>query len=576
LNNINQKNIKKELSVVDFFCGAGGFSEGFRQQGFKNILGIDNWQPAINTYNHNYKHSFKTKDILDFYDNIEDIHDLPNSDVILGSPPCVSFSSSNKSGKADKSLGLKLTESFLRVVTVKKFQKSSTLKAWFMENVENSKKHLKDKYSFSDLNLKDWAKENGINPESTAINIADNNCIINSADYGSYQSRKRLISGELIHQGKLIIPKKTHSKNYTDGLELYKTLGVFKKSFPNPFFNDLNKNVIDPTYNLELKAKDLTDHFYDTGIYESEWESSKFLKTNHPFMGKMSFPENELNPSRTVTATKIANSRESIIYKSEVNRKGNGEYRTPTVREVGCLMGFPISYQFLGSEHTKWRLVGNAVCPSVSRALARVVREELNCTVSENIIESDVNIEEIFNLNNFNLKEFNNPPKKNKGARFRRHPFKTDNITVALSNYDVKINEKLIGNWRSTVFYGTGDGFGIDEFPDGFFKKLEPVIINEFLDGKRFIKLINNGFSSKVASKDILQDMYEKQTSVDSYYNPIKLIEELKSIIDEFDQNDEMFIVANSKVFKKEKVSKKQLYALYAINKIVSITNNKN
>jgi hypothetical protein len=37
-----------------------------------------------------------------------------------------------------------------------------------------------------------------------------------------------------------------------------------------------------------------------------------------------------------------------------------------------------------------------------------------------------------------------------------------------------------------------------------------------------------------------------------------------------------MFIVANSKVFKKEKVSKKQLYALYAINKIVSITNNKN
>jgi DNA (cytosine-5)-methyltransferase 1 len=575
LNNINQKNIKEELSVIDFFCGAGGFSEGFRQQGFKTILGIDNWQPAINTYNHNYKHSFKTKDILDFYDNIEDIHLLPNSDVILGSPPCVSFSSSNKSGKADKSLGLKLTGSFLRVVAVKKFQKNSVLKAWFMENVENSKKHLKEEYSFIDLNLTDWARENGIDPETTAIKMVDNNCIINSADYGSYQSRKRLISGEIINKGKLIIPQKTHSKNYTDGLELYKTLGAFKKSFPNPFFNDLNKKVLDPSYNLELKAKDLTDHFYDTGIYESEWESSKFLKTNHPFMGKMSFPENELNPSRTVTATKIANSRESIIYKSEVKRKGNGEYRTPTVREVACLMGFPISYQFLGSEHTKWRLVGNAVCPSVSRALAIVVREQLNHPFLDNVIGQNFNIEDVTNLNKFNFKEFNNPPKKNKGARFRRHPFKTDNITVALSNYDVKINEKVIGNWRSTVFYGTGDGFGIDEFPDGFFKKLEPVIINEFLDGKRFIKLINNGFSSKVASKDILQDMYEKQASVDGYYNPIKLIEELKSIIDEFDPNDEMFIVASSKVFKKEKVSKKQLYALYAINKIVSITNNK-
>jgi DNA (cytosine-5)-methyltransferase 1 len=576
LDNTNQVNIKKELSVIDFFCGAGGFSEGFRQQGFKNILGIDNWQPAINTYNHNYKHSFKTKDILDFYDNIEDIHLLPNSDVILGSPPCVSFSSSNKSGKADKSLGLKLTESFLRVVAVKKFQKNSVLKAWFMENVENSKKHLKEEYSFIDLNLTDWAKENGINPETTAIKMVDNNCIINSADYGSYQSRKRLISGEIINKGRLIIPKKTHSKNNIDGLEEYKTLGAFKKIFPNPFINDLNKKVLDPSYKLELKAKYLTDHFYDTGIYESEWESSKFLKTNHPFMGKMSFPENELNPSRTVTATKIANSRESMIYKSEVKRKGNGEYRTPTVREVACLMGFPISYQFLGSEHTKWRLVGNAVCPSVSKALARVVREELNYAVAENIIQNDINIEDILNLNNFNIKEFNNPPQKNKGARFRRHPFKTDNITVALSNYDVKINEKVIGNWRSTVFYGTGEGFRIDEFNEGFFKELEPLMIDKFSDGKRFIQVINNGFSSKVASKEILQDMYEKQTSIDNYFNPIKLIHELKYIIEEFDLNNEMFIVENNKIFKKEKVSKKQLYALYAINKIISITNNKN
>ena len=401
-----------ELSVIDFFCGAGGFSEGFRQQGFKIILGVDNWQPAINTYNHNYKQKFKTKDILDFYENIDDINSLPNSDVILGSPPCVSFSSSNKSGKADKSLGLKLTESFLRVVAVKKFQTNSVLKAWFMENVENSKKHIKEEYSFIDLNLKGWAAENGFDPKSIAIKMVENNCIINSADYGSYQSRKRLISGEIIQEGKLIIPNKTHSKNNTDGLEKYKTLGDFKKLFPNPFLNDLEKKIKDPSYDLEIKAKLLTDHFYDTGIYESEWESSKFLKTNHPFMGKMSFPENELNPSRTVTATKIANSRESMIYKSEMERKGNGEYRTPTVREVACLMGFPISYQFLGSEHTKWRLVGNAVCPSVSRALARVIREQLNLSILDNIIENNIDIEDITNLNQFNLKEFNNPPKK--------------------------------------------------------------------------------------------------------------------------------------------------------------------
>ena len=173
------------------------------------------------------------------------------------------------------------------------------------------------------------------------------------------------------------------------------------------------------------------------------------------------------------------------------------------------------------------------------------------------------------------MKEFNNPPKKNKGARFRRHPFKTDNITIALSNYNVKTNEKEIGNWRSTVFYGTGEGFGIDEFHENYYQKLEPLI-NSFSDGKKFIKIINNGFSEKIAPKNILQDMYEKQSSIGEYYNPIKLIEELKNLIETFDDNNEMFITKNTEVFKKEKVSKKQLYSLYAINKIVSITNNKN
>lgn len=563
-----------ELSVIDFFCGAGGFSEGFRQQGFNIVLGIDKWQPAINTYNHNFEKNFKAKDVLDFYNNIEEINLLPDTQIILGSPPCVSFSNSNKAGKADKTLGLKLTESFLRVVAVKKFQKNSALKAWFMENVTNSKKHLKKEYSFADLNLENWAKENNLNPNMTAIKIEDNNCVLNSADYGSFQSRKRLITGEIISKGKLIIPKKTHSKHPENNLLKHRTLGDFKGNFPSPFTKELNTHINDPSYDINLQLNLITDHFYDTGVYECESESSKFFKTNHPFMGKMSFPENDSNPSRTITATKIANSRESIIYKSEIDRFGDGEFRTATIREGACLMGFPITFQFLGSEPTKWRLVGNAVCPSVSKALAMVVREELNLKTIEDVISKKLNLEGVQNLNSFNIKEFNNPPMKNKGARFRRHPIKTDNITVALSNYDIKKNEKTIGKWRSTVFYGTGEGFGIEEFKEGDYEKLEPLISN-FSNGKHFIQIINNGFSEKIAHKDILQQMYEKQASVKEYYEPIKLIEVVKNLVEEFDPNNEFFIQGDNKIFKKDKVSKKQLYSLYAINKIATVTNNK-
>ncbi|OXB17377.1 DNA (cytosine-5-)-methyltransferase [Flavobacterium tructae] len=565
----------EKISVIDFFCGAGGFSEGFRQQGFEIILGIDKWQPAINTFNFNFNQNFKSKNILDYYDSIEEIDLLPNTEIIIGSPPCVSFSSSNKSGKADKALGLKLTESFLRVIAVKKHQKDSNLQAWYMENVENSKKHLKNKYTFYDLNLKEWAKKNGINPKKIAIKIEGNSSVLNSADYGSFQARKRLITGEIILKKKFIIPKKTHSKDGKNKLEIYKKLDDFRQNFPNPYSYSRNNDVIDPTYGIRIKAEFLTDQFYDTGVYKCDWETSKFRKINHPYMGKMSFPENPLKPSRTITATKISNSRESIIYKSELARIGDGEFRSPTVREAACLMGFPISYQFLGSENTKWKLVGNAVCPSVSRALAKDLRWYLNLENIQNIISTSINIDQTQNLNNFTLKTFDNPPKKNKGARFRRHTFKTDNITVALSNYDIKVNEKNVGKWRSTILYGTGEGFGIDEVKEGNYKSLEPIIINNFSDGKQFIEIINNGFSEKIADKYTLQKMYENKSSIQEFYDPVRLIDEVKSIIGKFDSNNEMFVQSNSKIFKKDKVSKKQLFALYAINKIVTTTNSK-
>ena len=146
---------KKKLTVIDFFCGAGGFSEGFRQLGFEILLGVDYWQPAIDTYNHNFNKEFETKNILDYSQSIEEIDALPNSDIIIGSPPCVSFSNSNKSGKADKSLGVKLTETFLKIVAVKKHQPNSKLKAWFMENVVNSRRYLQPSYTFHDLGLTD-------------------------------------------------------------------------------------------------------------------------------------------------------------------------------------------------------------------------------------------------------------------------------------------------------------------------------------------------------------------------------------------------------------------------------------
>lgn len=564
-----------KLRVIDFFCGAGGFSEGFRQMGYEIVYGFDHWKPAVDTYNHNFSLNCEVKNILDFKHSIDEIEKLPNTEIIIGSPPCVSFSSSNKSGNADKSLGVDLTETFLKIVAVKKHQPNSILKAWFMENVVNSKRYLQTAYTFKDLGLTEWANKNRISPLKIAIDLYENTTIINSADYGSIQARKRVISGEIIKKGKLIVPKTTHSEDGLDGKGKYLTIGKMKKNFPHPFTKKSDKKINDPQYQLQIPQNQLSDHFYDTGIYRVEWKFSKYWKTNHPFMGKMSFPENENKPSRTITATKIANSRESIIYKSELKRIGDGEYRLPTVREAAIIMGFPITYQFLGADNSKWRLVGNAVCCSVSRAFAKMVLEELRYTIPINLVlNSEPNIDGVTNLNTYKLKIFDKPPVKYQGSRFRRHAIKDGNLTVTLSNYDIEKNPKSAeGKWFTSIQYGTGKGFPIQKINDKFYKNIEELI-KEYEGGNEFLKYINNGFSEKICNAKELQKLYELQKSNSKYTEPTELVDTVQDLIEKLNIENIEVVQNKIKVFKhKDKVPVKQFFALYAINKISTIAN---
>jgi DNA (cytosine-5)-methyltransferase 1 len=446
-----------------------------------------------------------------------------------------------------------------------------------MENVTNSRNYLADYYTFNDLGLGDWAKKHRLSPNKKAIILKDNQPLINSADYGSYQARKRAISGEVINYQKLIIPKPTNTKSSKGDLPKWKTLGQLLKKMPSPTEQKINNIVTDPIYNeIKLAVSKLTDHFYDSGLYQSEWKQSKHYKTNHPFMGRMSFPENRDNPSRTVTATKSGTSREALIYKSEYQRTGNGEYRNPTIREIASVMGFPFTYQFLGTENSKWRLVGNAVCPSVSRAFAKDLKSLLEITPLEKLVlKIEPNLKDVINLNTFLEKQFDKQPKRNKNSRFRRQPLKDGNLTVTLSNYDIVKNNKPNNKWFTSIQYGTGEGFPTQEVKNEFYKKLEPIIL-KFKEGKNFLKIINNGFTEKIGTAKELQKYYELQVSNDYLSQPTVLVEEITHILNQINFEKNEFEQNETVVFKhKNKIPVNQLFALYAINKISSIANSK-
>jgi DNA (cytosine-5)-methyltransferase 1 len=566
-----------QLRVIDFFCGAGGFSEGFRQQGFEIVMGIDNWKPAVQTHNLNHNLNDITRNVLEFENDIELINALPNTEIIIGSPPCVNFSMSNRAGKADKSLGVRLIEAYLRVVAVKKHQPNSILQAWLMENVPNSRNFVQESYTFADLNLGEWAKSIGLKPTDDALRVKDNGGFFTASDYGSPQSRQRFICGEIVSTSKFPEPMMTHGKQADlFGVRPYITLGDIKQRMPSPISYKEDEQWQDPNYpNLVLRSSELSNHFYDTGLYAVEWEKARFFKVNHPFMGRMSFPEDENKPGRTVMATRSASTREALIFKSERNRKGDGEYRLPTIREVSTLMGFPYTYQFVGGEGTKWRLIGNAVCPHMAAALAKEIRKELDQNpipadkvVFPNIFRSNINIE---NLNNPKPISFNAPPKKKKGAKFRMHPFKDGNMTVSLTNFNPnkESSPKTNGKkWYCSVFLGSGKEFTVVNIPNSINLKVEKII-KDLPQGSRFMSDFKRQFKGKIGTYQQLQTLLESNLSSDGkILGPISLIEEIAKLTKAYDLKNETIEDVKLNGFKKDRFPKKQLFAIWAIGQI--------
>jgi hypothetical protein len=75
----------------------------------------------------------------------------------------------------------------------------------------------------------------------------------------------------------------------------------------------------------------------------------------------MAFPDPLDQPARTIMATFMRTSRETIIVSDDRSGRTSA-YRHPTVREAATIQGFPITYQLWGSSLSqRYKLIGNAV-----------------------------------------------------------------------------------------------------------------------------------------------------------------------------------------------------------------------
>lgn len=333
------------LTVGDVFCGAGGFSEGFSQAGFRIAWGIDNWKPAVETFRRNHPGAIALEaDVLTL-----DLADIQPVDVLVGSPPCVHFSLANKGGGGDREKGMELVRRYLEIVDQLK------PKYWVMENVPAIASDLEAEMAGDGF------------PLSSGTLQIPVRVVLDSAHFGTPQVRRRLFSGDFP------LP----SSGVAETSESLMTLEHVIHAFPSP--NSTNrapaKRVEDPVYShIEVPLPRLSDHFEDPRweLTRDELERSRFWKENNPVYGRMAFPDRLNRPSRTITATRTRGSRSTIVI--PFLSSTGPSMRTLTLRECASVQGFPITYQFWGSSISdKDFLVGNAVAPPVARAIAHEI-----------------------------------------------------------------------------------------------------------------------------------------------------------------------------------------------------------
>lgn len=509
------------MRVVDFFCGAGGFSEGFRQAGFEIVFAVDKWEPAVTTYKGNKPGVNVIQDdiIRISFLNDEEFEELvPDSEVIIGSPPCQAFSHSNKSGNGDKTLGIKLIEAYLRIVARKKAKPNSILRYWILENVPAVKEYIKKEYTAEELGLQGNII---LRPHDGAAGT------YNAKYFGAPTNRERYLCGEF----------PALQKTHTD--ETVVTLGQVLASLGKPTSRSRD-DIRDVNYpDLQMKRNDVSDHRYIYKLTRFEWETAKRLKQDKGYMGKMSFPENLDKPARTVMATMTASAREAMIL-----GYGENKYRLPTVREAASMMSFPIDYKFYGkSKATKHTLVGNAVPPKLSYAVAKAILLDAGEPIPKNYIpiHHDPNME-FFNLNGAKFPPREEKPRK-ADAKFKYHiPYLIlSTYRVELTNYHSDFEKNMI-KWDAEIHHSQGKNKAKVFTPD----------LSENIISPLYAERVKQYVAEKCAEATSFQRfqklfcMTTAQRTTEQQEGPYEVLEDIRQFIDTLLTDEEKAILIDT------------------------------
>ena len=398
---LNSKNSSNDnVTFVSLYSGCGGMDLGFLQAGMKCIKSLDYDVDAIKTLLHNLKVNAEICDLTNYDSSLIDL--ISTADILIAGPPCQGFSTAGKNNPFD--------ERNDHLVNVARIAGRAKPKVVLIENVKGI---LSPKNAIHLEKAKEILQGAGY---TLSMGIHD------ASDYGVAQSRKRvfilatktnspislsLICEERVNLADVLsnLDGNDNCKKFiqVDSLEYriaerimpgHKLSNVRRSrtslhtwEIPEVFgaVNEKEVSLLEtivklrrqkrrrPTGDADPVSIELLLQLFGPEIHalilsllEKKYlrQSDGFVDVTNTFNGKYwRLKWDDISPT---VHTRFGQPR----YFLHPN-----ENRGFTVREAATIQSFPNEFEFLGTENSKFRMIGNAVPPKLAKAIALDIKK---------------------------------------------------------------------------------------------------------------------------------------------------------------------------------------------------------
>lgn len=404
-----QNKKKDKFTFIDLFAGCGGFSEGFYKEGFKSLVHVDFDEAACLTLKERMKYYKYSEEEIEnsvicgdltkeeISDKIKKIIKNSKVDVLVGGPPCQSFSTVGRAQDPNS-------------------MKDDPRNYLFQNYLNILEKHMPKVFVFENVSGLLSAKPNGklifpqiIKEMSRHYDVCDDRqtILLNSVHYGVPQVRKRVIiigvRKDLKFTAKDIYKNiiKTHfspemeAKAISNDLEKYVTvkdaISDLPKLFPgegineidykpkkfNSYLEKIRDSNFSKLFNHEARKHNKADRERYRLLSKNEWQLKELAEVkpeliHHDpkhFGNRYTVQKNNL-PGTTVVAHLYKDG--NLFIHPDYNQE-----RTFTVREAARIQSFPDDFIFMGSKTNQYKQVGNAVPPLMAQQIAKAIKKFL-------------------------------------------------------------------------------------------------------------------------------------------------------------------------------------------------------